>query len=93
VAHGAAWRAQIKGITVCAKTGTAENSHGADHAVGMGFAPLEAPEIAISVYVENAGWGSRAGASIAGLMIEKYLKRKVERSWIENYVLKGDFLY
>jgi penicillin-binding protein 2 len=93
VAHGPAWRAHIEDITVCAKTGTAENSHGADHAVCMGFAPLEAPEIAISVYVENSGWGSRAGASIAGLMIEKYLKGKVDRSWIENYVLKGDFLY
>ena len=93
VTHGPAWRAKIKDIAVCAKTGTAENPHGADHSVFMGFAPLEAPEIAIAVYVENAGWGSRAATAVAGLMLEKYLKGKISRRWIENYVLKGDFLY
>jgi penicillin-binding protein 2 len=93
IEHGPAWRAKVKGIVVCGKTGTAENPHGADHAVFMGFAPLEEPQIAVSVYVENAGWGSRAAAAIAGLIIEKYLTGKISRTGIENYVLKGDFLY
>ncbi len=93
VANGPAWRAKVKDLSICAKTGTAENPHGADHSVFMGFSPLETPEIAIAVYVENAGWGSRAAAAVAGLMIEKYIKRKVERKEMENFVLKGNFLY
>lgn len=91
IENSSAWRARIRNITVCGKTGTAENPHGEDHAVFMGFAPLEEPRIAIAVYVENAGWGSRAAASIAGLMIEKYLTGKITRTAIERYVLKGDF--
>lgn len=91
VSAGSAWRANVKGLTVCGKTGTAENPHGKDHAVFMGFAPLEEPQIAIAVYVENAGWGARAATAIAGLMIEKYLKGRIDRHGVQNYVLQGDF--
>ena len=91
VVEGSGSRARISGITVCGKTGTVENLHGKDHAVFMGFAPLDKPQIAIAVYVENVGWGARSSAAIAGLMIEKYLKRKIMRKAMEAYVLKGDF--
>ncbi len=91
VANGSAWRARIKGIAVCGKTGTAENPHGTDHAVFMGFAPLDNPQIAIAVYVENAGWGARSATAIGGLMMEKYLTGKISRQWMENYVLQGNF--
>jgi penicillin-binding protein 2 len=87
------WRSRLKNIVVCGKTGTVENPHGEDHAVFMGFAPLEAPKIAIAVYVENAGWGARAAAAIAGLVLEKYLTGQVTRKSIEDYVLKGDFTH
>lgn len=90
--YGTASRAVIPGITICGKTGTAQNPHGADHSVFMSFAPKENPKIAIAVYVENAGWGGRAAASIASLMIEKYLTGEVKRKSLEEYVLKGDFL-
>jgi penicillin-binding protein 2 len=86
-------RAKLKDIVVCGKTGTVENPHGEDHAVFMGFAPLEVPKIAIAVYVENAGWGARSAAAIAGLMLEKYLTGKVARGSLEDYVLKGDFTH
>jgi penicillin-binding protein 2 len=59
----------------------------------MAFAPKEDPKIAIAVYVEHAGWGGRAAASTASLMIEKYLKGCVDRIWLEEFVLKGDFIY
>ena len=88
---GTAWRARIHGIDVCAKTGTVENPHGEDHSVCIAFAPRENPQIALAVYVENAGWGSRAAAAITGLLIEQYLKGAVSRSWLQNYVRKGDF--
>lgn len=90
--YGTAPRAVIPGIELCGKTGTAENPQGFDHSVFMAFAPKENPKIAIAVYVENAGWGGRAAASIASLMIEKYLTGEVKRQALVEYVLKGDFL-
>lgn len=82
---------KIPGIEVCAKTGTAQNPHGDDHSVCIAFAPKINPRIAIAVYVENAGWGARAAASTAGLMIEFYLNREIKRPCILEYVLKGNF--
>jgi penicillin-binding protein 2 len=90
--YGTAPRAVIPGISLCGKTGTAENPQGFDHSVFMAFAPKENPKIAIAVYVENAGWGGRAAASIASLMIEQYLTGEVKRTSLVDYVLKGDFL-
>lgn len=92
VVFSTARRAYVPDIEICGKTGTAENPHGPDHSVFIAFAPRENPKIAISVYVENAGWGGRAAASTASLMIEKYLNGEVKRKWLEDYVLKGEFL-
>jgi penicillin-binding protein 2 len=89
--YGTAPRAFIPGITLCGKTGTAQNPHGEDHSVFMAFAPKDNPRIAIAVYVENAGWGGRAAASVASLMIEKYLTGEVKRKSLEEYVLQNDF--
>jgi penicillin-binding protein 2 len=79
--------ARIPDITVCGKTGTAENPFGEDHSIFVAFAPKDDPQIAIAVYVENVGFGSTFAAPIASLMIEKYLTGEVKRQWIENYVL------
>jgi penicillin-binding protein 2 len=78
VLAGTARIAQIKDITVCGKTGTSQNPQGEDHSVFFGFAPRESPKIAISVYVENAGFGAQYAAPIASLMMEKYLKGQVD---------------
>lgn len=86
------YRAKIKDIAVCAKTSTVQNPHGEDHSGFIAFAPKDNPQIAIAVYVENAGQGARAAAAIASLMIEKYLKGEIQRKNIEDYVLKGQFL-
>ncbi len=61
---------------VCGKTGTAENA-GKDHSVFIGFAPMNEPKIAISVYIEHGGFGADVAAPIAGLIMEKYLKGKL----------------
>jgi penicillin-binding protein 2 len=87
------YRAKLKGIDVCGKTGTVQNSQGEDHSVFIAFAPKDDPQIAMAVYVENAGQGARAAAGISGLMIEKYLKGCTDRSFMEDYILKGDFIY
>lgn len=90
--YGTAARAIMKDITIAGKTGTAQNPQGEDHSVFIAFAPKENPKIAIAVYVENAGWGGRAAASTASLMIEKYLKGEVKRPQLEEYVLQGKFM-
>lgn len=87
------YRASLKDIIVCGKTGTVENNPPlADHSVFIAFAPRDNPKIAVSVYVEDAGQGARAAASIASLIIEKYLLGATQRKHIEDYVLRGDFL-
>ena len=58
---------------VCGKTGTAQN-RGIDHSVFMGFAPMEDPQIAIAVYVENGGFGAVYGVPIGALMMEQFIK-------------------
>ena len=85
--HGTARMSAIPGITVGGKTGTAENPHGPDHSIFMAFAPVENPQIAIAVVVENAGFGSTWAAPIASLLIEKYIKGEVTRPNLEQRVL------
>ena len=38
------------------------------------FAPMEDPQIAIAVYVENGGFGAVYGVPIGALMMEQYIK-------------------
>jgi penicillin-binding protein 2 len=63
---------------VAGKTGTAENPLGASHAWFVGFAPVENPEIAVSVVVEQGGSGSGVAAPVAKSIFEVYLTRKLE---------------
>ncbi len=84
---GTARFSKIDDIQVAGKTGTAENPHGDDHSLFMGFAPAENPQIAIAVVVENAGFGSQWAAPMASLMIEKYL-----RGYIKNKNKEKRFL-
>ncbi|MCW5912232.1 MAG: peptidoglycan glycosyltransferase [Cyclobacteriaceae bacterium] len=86
------YRAKLADIVVCGKTGTVQNAPPLfDHSVFIAFAPRDNPKIAISVYVEDAGQGARAAASIASLMIEKYLLGGTKRPHIEQYVLNNKF--
>ena len=65
-AHGV--RKEIAG-----KTGTAQNSGGADHGWFVGFAPADHPKIVVAVLLEFGLHGSRA-AHIASAIIGHYLK-------------------
>jgi len=80
--------ARLDSIIICGKTGTAQNPHGKDHSIFVAFAPKDNPQIAIAVYVENAGFGSTFAAPIASLMIEKYLTGKIKRKYLEDHVLR-----
>lgn len=72
VLNGTCRSADLPGIEVCGKTGTAQN-RGKDHSVFMGFAPMNDPKIAVAVYVENGGFGAVYGVPIGALLMEKYL--------------------
>ena len=92
IENGTAAAVKIKDITMCAKTGTAQNPHGKDHSVFVAFAPREHPKIAIAVLVENAGFGAEWAAPIASLMVEKYLKGFITRPEMEKKMLEGNLL-
>lgn len=85
---------RIPDLVMCGKTGTVQNPHGKDHAAFMSFAPRENPKIAISVYVENSGFGATYAAPIASLLVEKYLKGEIaeSRKWVESRMLGIDLI-
>lgn len=92
VLGGTCKTANLPDIEVCGKTGTAQNPHGKDHSVFMGFAPYHNPKIAVAVYVENAGFGATYGVPIGSLIIEKYLKGDISpsRKGIEDRMLNSN---
>lgn len=63
VESGTGRAAQIDGVTVAGKTGTAQNGQSAPHAWFTAFAPADAPRVAVAVFVENGG---RAGDEASG---------------------------
>ena len=92
VTGGTCRLANLPDIEVCGKTGTAQNPHGRDHSVFLGFAPYHDPKIAVCVYVENAGYGATFGVPIGSLLIEKYLTGKIaeNRKYIETRMLTSN---
>lgn len=75
VVHGAgtARGLKVEEYTTAGKTGTAQNPHGKDHALFVGFAPYEDPQIAVSVVIENVGFGGTHAAPVAKKLFEAYL--------------------
>ena len=75
---GTGSEARSADYVVCGKTGTVQNGKNKkNHSVFIAFAPKDNPKIALAVFVENAGAGGVWAAPIAGLMIEKYLKKSI----------------
>jgi penicillin-binding protein A len=73
VDHGTGRRAQIAGVQVAGKTGTAENAAN-DHSWFIGFAPADHPKIAVAVFIRNGGkTGGDISAPIARQVMEAYL--------------------
>jgi penicillin-binding protein 2 len=87
VKFGTARVAQVPGIDVCAKTGTAETYTVLDNrriklpnnSMFVCFAPKDNPRIAIAVCVQNAGFGATWGGPIARILIEKYLNDTIQK--------------
>lgn len=92
VDNGTARRVKIKGLDVYAKTGTAQNPHGADHGWFMAFAarPGEEPSIAVAVFVEFGESGSAAAGPIAHEVLEAYFKQKNARTSLDHEALLAE---
>jgi penicillin-binding protein 2 len=54
-----------------------------DHALFVAFAPVESPEIAVAVIVENAGHGGAVAAPVAAKVIKAWLDPMVESGQIQ----------
>ena len=75
-AQGAfAFGARIPGVNVAGKTGTAENPSGAPHGWFVGFAPAEAPTVAVAVVIENTPKGGEDAAPLGGSVMKAALGR------------------
>jgi penicillin-binding protein 2 len=74
VRHGTGQAAQIPGIDIAGKTGTAQAAKGKDQAWFVAYAPADKPQVAVSVLVEHGGHGASASAPIAKDLIALVLK-------------------
>ena len=76
VTHGTATKANMSGITVYGKTGTAEQNGGEDHAWFMGFAELsrdgETLRVAFAVLIERGGTGGVIAVPVARDVLEAW---------------------
>ena len=79
-------------LQICGKTGTVQNPHGEDHALFIGFAPQDNPQIAIAVAVENAGFGSTWACPIATLLMEQYLTGEIKRNWLYERMINANLI-
>lgn len=93
VPGGTAGRARVDGLDICGKTGTAQNPHGRDHSTFLCFAPRNNPKIAVSVYIENGGFGATVAVPIASLIVEQYLTDTVKRHDLVEYVKGQQIAY
>ncbi|HRN25749.1 MAG: penicillin-binding protein 2 [Ignavibacteriaceae bacterium] len=73
---GTATHIRMSDIKISGKTGTAQNPHGKDHALFVGYAPSDNPKIAFAIVIENVGFGGTHAAPIAKALVEAYLKKE-----------------
>jgi len=71
VLKGTAQVVRFPNLRVAAKTGTAENA-GVDNAVFVAYAPVEDPQVALVVYLENRGHGGAAAGPVARRLLAAY---------------------
>jgi penicillin-binding protein 2 len=82
-ARGTGSRAKVPGVWVGGKSGSAENPHGdKTHALFVAAAPLDNPQIAVAVVLENAGGGGSQAAPIAGALMKRHLTPPVTEGTI-----------
>ncbi|MCD6289703.1 MAG: penicillin-binding protein 2 [Anaerolineae bacterium] len=88
---GTAHRANVPGLEVAGKTGTAEFPGKRDakgnlptHAWFTAFAPYQDPQIAVVVFIEGGGEGSEVAAPVAADILKAYFHPSTSRSPVES---------
>ncbi|MDD3545224.1 MAG: penicillin-binding transpeptidase domain-containing protein [Kiritimatiellae bacterium] len=71
VAKGTGRGADVAGLEVCGKTGTAQAAGGGDHAWFTCFAPRRKPRLVVTVLIEHGGFGARAALPVARALLEE----------------------
>lgn len=71
VVNGTGRKADLPGLDVCGKTGTAQTPNGDDHAWFVCMAPQSKPKIVICVLVEHGGFGAEAALPVAVGLLKK----------------------
>jgi len=79
VLSGTCQRLNFRDLAVIAKTGTAQNPHGEDHAWFICSAPAENPRIVVVVFVEHGGHGASSASPVARSIIEQAFRLRGER--------------
>lgn len=83
VSRGTAAGAQIQGLTIAGKTGTAQVPPEKDYAWFVGYAPADKPKIVLAIIIEEGLHGSTA-AKVATKLMERYLKTKLTMTAVTN---------
>ncbi|MCR4818875.1 MAG: penicillin-binding protein 2 [Fretibacterium sp.] len=73
VSRGTGSKAGRFGIAVAGKTGTAQNPHGEDHALFVGYAPAEAPQYVAVAVIEAGKHGSSVASPMVGALLAHML--------------------
>ena len=76
VTRGTAASAQIAGLSIAGKTGTAQVGGQQDNAWFVGYAPADKPRIVVAVILEEGLHGPHA-AQIATKVMERFLKQRL----------------
>jgi peptidoglycan glycosyltransferase len=77
IIQGGLTEAEIEGIKVAGKTGTAESGNGDPHSWWITFAPADDPKIAMCVMIENGGRADRGALPVAARLMRAYLEEGV----------------
>jgi peptidoglycan glycosyltransferase len=77
IIQGGLTEAEIEGVKVAGKTGTAESGNGEAHSWWITFAPADDPEIAMCVMVENGGRADEGALPVAARLMQAYIKEGV----------------
>ena len=79
-------------IAVAGKTGTAQNSHGDDHALYAAYAPADNPEIAVVAIIEQGGHGNSAAGPVVREVMDAYFTKGTEVKQIESPFMENDIV-
>jgi peptidoglycan glycosyltransferase len=74
IIQGGLTDAEIEGMKVAGKTGTAESGNGLPHSWWITFAPADDPKIAMCVMIENGGRADKGALPVAARLMRAYLE-------------------